>query len=556
MTIGLKRHVCKGLLASVGVLACVQSADAWSDYIRIINNSDSVLNYSFSPKHHSGAHPASGHLARFNQSASVALTDGDWWSSDGDLTLQQGDLQCSYHYHGIANKHSLTELKYVSGPERCRQVALLTDNAEHDCNGPHNCVIFSDDAGWTAQALALQSAMGQDVPLSQHQFVATHNSAVSSHYIKNGIDDLVALNQNLSLTEQLNAGVRSLELDVVYSNKHLRICHFHTDSDPDLLCFNNVTVQSILTEVNQWLQSHPNQLVLLYLDVNHPLSTEQELKLGRQLQNTFAAHLLTVADAYGLPLQAPSPIYAKPLPLAKLTQAGLIKQGKQIIVSAHKDFDNSPQVFMHLLNDTGVSGYSKDGDTCAQRDSTAFADPKHNSLWRLNEDRSIASAIIKDSDYITVESLWQFKQCPLNLYSLDRLQLHDPRLAAEVWSWQPGYPLPQSNVAFKPYGVLNPVTGRLQNQLPTSAIKQVLCYQASTRQWSALPLPIRAIADVRQMMLAANQVCAASGAQFAVPINSNQMVAARAVVTQAALVHLIWNQAGWQANQGLLPNLT
>lgn len=535
------------------LLFCSSSAVAWSDHIRVINNSNAALSYVFSPKKHSGAHPSSGVIDAMAQGESVALTDGDWWSSDGDLTIRQGDLECTYHYHGIANKHSLTELRYQAGPERCRQVALLTDNAEHDCNGPHNCLIFSDDAGWAAQALALQSDMADTVPLNQHQFVATHNSAVSTHYIKNGIDDLVALNQSLSLTEQLNAGVRSLELDVVYSNKDFRICHFHTDSDPDLLCFNNASLRSVLGEVRQWLDSNPHQVVMLYLDVNHPLSNQQVQQVDQMLQGIFSARLYTVADAYGLPLAKESNRYAQPLPVAQISFDKLRRLGKQVIVSAHKEFDNSPQVFMHVLNDTGLAGYLKGGDTCQQRDVAAFADSMHHTLWRINGDRSLASAVVKESDYITVESLWGLKQCPLNLYSMDKLQHNDARLVAQVWSWQPGFPLPQTNVAAKPYAILSAATGRLQNKVELPDITSVLCYQASTQQWQALMLPSEP--DVRALVVRAKQVCRAAGAVFAAPINSYQMMAARLVVTQPTLVNLLWDQ-GWHANQGLDPSLT
>ncbi len=523
------------------------SVCAWSDHFRIINNTTEDLQFQFFPGHHSGAHPSTGRVARYIDSDDISLTDGDWWASDGDLLITQSSTQCRYHYHGIANDHELTKLSFISGPQVCQQASLLRNDSEKDCNGEHNCIIFNPAFSWATRALQIQTNMADSLVLSKRQLLGTHNSAVSKHYIKNGIDDWVALNQSLSLTEQLNEGVRSIELDVVYSNKALRICHFHTDKNPDLLCFNNDTVQSALNEVRQWMADHTDQFVMLYLDVNHPLTPSQVHAMDQLLQNTFGKRLYTVADAYQLPLGDESVRYNHPLPMTKISVSDLLGKGKHVLVSAHKNFENSAQVFLNVLDDHGVGHYADDQGDCAKRNRDVFADIGHTRIWRLNGDRSLASAIVKGSDYITVDEIRQFQSCGINMYSVDQLAKNDARIAALIWSWQQYYPLDSNAADSQSYAVINSVTKRFENQTPISAVQQVLCHNSEADSWQLLAWSGQSMANdnIDGIKHLAASICQSAGLKFAVPKTSVQMASVNNGEQQSILVNLFRYQSKW-----------
>ncbi|MDF1654084.1 MAG: phosphatidylinositol-specific phospholipase C domain-containing protein [Coxiellaceae bacterium] len=541
------------------VLVCLwlsNSALAWTEYMRIINNTDQSINFKFSPTKGSGAHPDTGDIAADSDGQSVGLSDGDWWQSNGDLTITQNNVSCVYRYQGVANKHSLTKLEYRSGPEQCKQANLLTEDATHDCNGPHNCVIFNPDSTWVNKALKLQRAMSYAEPMTKHQVVGTHNSAVSKHYIDNGIDRLVALNHTLSITQQLNEGVRSIELDIVWASNALRICHFHTDNNPELLCYNNAKLDSLLNEINIWMKAHPDQFVFLYFDVNHPIDAEKMIGVDKQLQQIFGSRLYTEADAYKLPLGPEGSQYNHPMPANKVSIQQLLQQGKQVVVSAHKDFENSPYVFMHLLNDHGVDDFvdlvKNQKLTCAQATQQMFQDPGHTTLWRLNGDRAWASEVAKKSDYVTVDGIYATRACRLNMFSVDELKQGDARIDAQVWSWQQGNPLTQSAQNAKPYAVIDPQTKRMNNQSLLSTVPQVLCYRAGHMpQWSVVPWN-NAVAsdDVVGIQYSAQQACQSHGAKFATPATSDEMSTVQSLVKTPVIVNELYSNGQWIANGG------
>ncbi|MDF1760103.1 MAG: phosphatidylinositol-specific phospholipase C domain-containing protein [Coxiellaceae bacterium] len=547
----------KFLLSGVAIVTGLwlsNSALAWTEYMRIINNTDQPITFQYSPTKGSGAHPGDGVIAANTDGSSVGLSDGDWWQSNGDITIKQNKITCVYRYQGVANKHSLTKLEYRSGPDQCKQANLLTEDATHDCNGPHNCVIFNPDSAWVSKALTLQRAMSYAEPMTKHQVVGTHNSAVSKHYIKNAIDRAVALNHTLSITQQLNEGVRSIELDIVWADNALRICHFHTDNNPELLCYNNTELNNVLHEIDVWMKAHPDQFVFLYLDVNHPINADKMIDVDKLLQLNFGGRLYTEADAYKLPLGPEGSQYNHPMPADTVSIKQLLRQGKQVVVSAHKDFENSPDVFMHLLNDHGVDDFvdlvQNQKVPCAQAAQRTFQDAGHTTLWRLNGDRAWASSVAKRSDYVTVDGIYSTRACRLNMFSVDKLKENDARIAAQVWSWQQGNPIAMSVINAKPYAAIDPITERMNNQTPLSSITRALCYRAdASPQWLLVPWNnVASDEDVTAIKYNAQQACQSQRATFATPSTSDEMSIVKTLVTTPVIVNELYSNGKWIAN--------
>ncbi|XP_043928405.1 PI-PLC X domain-containing protein 1 [Protopterus annectens] len=88
--------------------------------------------------------------------------------------------------------------------------------------------------------------------------------------------------QELSIKEQLNAGIRYLDL---------RISHKPNDTSDKLYfvhgIFTEVTVQDILKEIAVWLQHHKKEVIILACRCLEELNPEQHLNLVNLLITTF-----------------------------------------------------------------------------------------------------------------------------------------------------------------------------------------------------------------------------------------------------------------------------
>jgi hypothetical protein len=138
----------------------------------------------------------------------------------------------------------------------------------------HNVTQAARDAylhSWAHQVAQFQYALGDSLPLREAQWIGTHNSF-------NSLTDSLTLshldsNQQLSLTQQLDVDVRSIELDLHYiprlellGGRAVTVCHGQPPSSADFGCTFEPLFTTVLPKVSTWLNDHPGQVVLLYLE--------------------------------------------------------------------------------------------------------------------------------------------------------------------------------------------------------------------------------------------------------------------------------------------------
>ena len=70
-------------------------------------------------------------------------------------------------------------------------------------------------------------------------------------------------NQRISVVDQLDEGVRSLELDVHLFLGRPVLCH---STGPHLGCSTEKTFRQVLTQIRGWMNRNPRQVLLLYLE--------------------------------------------------------------------------------------------------------------------------------------------------------------------------------------------------------------------------------------------------------------------------------------------------
>jgi hypothetical protein len=137
---------------------------------------------------------------------------------------------------------------------------------------------------WTAWALAEQRySIGANESINRIATVGSHNSFSNA---AQGFTNPITRNQSLSITGQLEFGVRALELDVRFFAGHLRLCH----GKKMLGCLGpRMTAGRLLAdgliEVRNWLESHPGEVLILKFDDYlpggaRPLSELLEMYLG------------------------------------------------------------------------------------------------------------------------------------------------------------------------------------------------------------------------------------------------------------------------------------
>ena len=350
-------------------------------------------------------------------------------------------------------------------------------------------------ADWARDALDDQYYLGSALPLRDAQWVGTHNSFNSVAEMGPTLSAQDS-NQKITLEDQLDSGVRSLELDV-----HLFpsasgggpapvVCHA---AELHAGCSAEKPLPVVLDEVGRWLARHPRVVVLLYLE-DH-LDTEAGYDAGAA----------AVEQKLGGVLYRPSGGGCRPLPL-DLTRSAVRRAGKQVVVVGSCGMGSGWPAFAFdwskVHDEKRPIGY-QDFPGCGPDFTRAEYDAK---LIRYFEDSTQvttgASAVgaSERDDGITVETAGRMTRCGVDLLGLDQLAADDPRFEALVWSWAPGQPARSHGCAAQ--------QGARWYALRCDRRLRVAC-RVSDGRWR-VPSALAQYGD-------APRLCARRGARFTVP---------------------------------------
>src|SRR3954468_24880608 len=129
-------------------------------------------------------------------------------------------------------------------------------------------------SSWLHRTAQYQYALGNSVPLRDAQWLRTHNSfntdanGVTASHTDN--------NQQLTLTQQLDGDVRALELDVHQvpgpdnglGSDIVRVCHARGGDQMHAGCTTEPELIDVLPEIRTWMDAHPDQVLMVYLEDN------------------------------------------------------------------------------------------------------------------------------------------------------------------------------------------------------------------------------------------------------------------------------------------------
>lgn len=308
---------------------------------------------------------------------------------------------------------------------------------------------------WVAYALKLQRAIDVNIPFNQATFLGTHNSENSKSYAI-PLLRYVDPNQTLSIYEQLELGIRSIEFDVHWTlsrgfHNEILLCH-GLDNHVGCSIYDRPVVQG-LQEVKKWLLKNPGEIIFLYFDRT---LDGHEPRLAQYLNQYLGSFIFKPTL-----IKSPSDHNCTPVPM-QLTKKKILALGKQILIvtkrcdGTHPNYKEQDK-FPLLWNDyvfAGMGNTKPDAYTildssyqenfppypsCLQ--TPAFPqDFSHENMWRIFEDRTKLSNRIKPHRMLLAEDIRDIMRCQVNLPTLDMLTIGDERLTAAIWSWAPNYP--------------------------------------------------------------------------------------------------------------------
>ena len=276
--------------------------------------------------------------------------------------------------------------------------------------------IAEHEASWLHRALASQYELGSGVAMIDAPWAGTHNSF-------NSVRQMPALsetdaNQQLTLTQQLRLDMRSLEIDLHSFRDRPVVCH---GEGQGIGCTTERVLVGVIDELRRWLDAHPDQVLLLYL--------EDHLKPGheRRAVARLAARLKVLPAAGN--------------DLATLTRDAVRAAGRQVVLVGGSgstvewrgyvfgwdpiEWEDRPHGFAGCANDGVVPPY--------RTDMVRFYE---DSTW-LTHQAEIAGQSRTD-DGLRPETVSEMVRCGVDLFGFDQLVPGDPRLPALVWSWAEG----------------------------------------------------------------------------------------------------------------------
>ncbi len=317
---------------------------------------------------------------------------------------------------------------------------------------------------WEQQALKLQRNLDLGEPLGRNNIQKTHNSYNSSAYASLG--SYHDPNQQYSLVDQLDMGIRALELDVHYTtassfSKELLLCHGQA-SHIGCSSFDR-PFEDGLKEIATWLRQSANrqEVIILYLqehvDGQYDRAVEQ---LNRQMGDLIY-----------------KPQGCQTLPM-NISRADILNAGKQVLlVGGNCGNANWANTVFNYGYPTG-NGSFQPYPACR----TGGHDRQFvlNNIVRIFEDSTMLSNIFSNPPpAITPELMAQAMQCSLGVVGLDQVVPFDPRLRAAIWSWNAGEPNNWNGIE---HCAEQSANGRF-NDLDCGSQRPFACLNEQTREW-------------------------------------------------------------------------
>ncbi len=338
-----------------------------------------------------------------------------------------------------------TECRLLGGGSVCDEI---------DGYSVDDAAVAAASGSWIARSLADQRVLDDNEPLQEELWAHTHNSFDAEEYetpTLYGTDP----NQLYTIPHQLDMGIRAIEIDLhwvpsIHGTPYaVVVCHGDQVGQSGVAMVHlgclptDPQLSDRLPAINQWLNDHPGEVVMLYLE-NQMQNNGSDVAQAHQ---EAAAELKAAfGDKIYLPPQGKG---CSDLPM-DISRADIRKAGKQIILTGNC-FSGGASPWDDVVFSRGprwIEGGLDYGDdfTPARCAADRVAENYPHNLIRHWGDMTGLS----DNDPtnfpnggggdVTVDDATNMVRCGVNLIGFDLLQPFDARLAAIVWSWKQDEP--------------------------------------------------------------------------------------------------------------------
>ncbi len=375
----------------------------------------------------------------------------------------------------VFGQSTFPDCGYLNGPTCSFFSSLYWSNASGACdwglassNG--TCVMggrqtLPYDQSWVVWALNNQQrySIGAGAAIDQVLTLGTHNSYSSS---RQGFLNSLTTDQVLSITDQLNWGMRSIRLDPAHYSGDWRVCHnsgtwmcsLPTVSSNRLFAF-------AVEEVADWLNAHPGELI--YLSLNSS-DTDTNGDLEPILKQYISPSKFFTYDDWWF-------TYSKTWP----TMGQLLKDHKQVVLFSYGCCEYSGHLGWSFQSDIDkITPADQNFPSCHVNTSNGVPVPisglgdssaTEPTFSQVGEDRSGSAATlgwgVVDPSQVVTAAACGFSNVELDFANnlIDAFVNFkefgpDLRREAAVWSWAPN-----------DYGTLGPAVMRVLDGRWTSA---------------------------------------------------------------------------------------
>lgn len=327
-------------------------------------------------------------------------------------------------------------------------------------------------ADWTADALSHQSRLQKHVPLVDGIYAGTHNS-----YSSNAYDMRMFENQDISITAQLNAGARFLELDI-YRTRDIEygaifVCHNKAKCG-HILGMETIAVghkdfvfmDDILREVSTWTKNNPDQVLLIKIE-NGNMEPDDWHLLQESIQRQ-------IADVTYRPES-----FNQAIP-SDLTPVQMLELGKQVLFfgySANKHSTTGKWLFQYNGSET---------DNASSRNSCSTqSDGRFALFFEQREEENPVHLINGTPPAMTTSQVTNLSKCGGTWLAFDWLEAqNDARMTAAVWSWDNNEPnnIDSDNISGNANCAYTNINGRLQDDYCDNKSRSAAC-ESDTGVW-------------------------------------------------------------------------
>lgn len=280
------------------------------------------------------------------------------------------------------------------------------------------------EGSWLESALEQQYELGSDVGFDNAPLVGTHNSFNSRAEMGAGIEES-ELNQVHDLTEQLDFGVRALELDLHREpngsggDERPIVCH----TQPREGCTVVRDMAPFLIDIADWLgqPAHSDQVLLLYLEddldnlaIHNVAASIIDEELGDLIYRPEGRGCVDVGDEL-----TRDDVRAADSQIVVVSGCGKGAAWHDIAFSWERHRESRPYDF---------EDFPKCGPDYRRLEY-------RTNLIRYYEDSTRTAGSGGADDGIDPEAAAAMVRCGVDLFGFDRLEPFDGRLEATVWSW-------------------------------------------------------------------------------------------------------------------------